>query len=386
MRLPDYQGASIVNLMSSIIVGLGDTRPDYPALRALEPVELRESRHVVLLVIDGLGYHYLEQHHPRSCLRSHLRARLTSVFPSTTASAVTTFVTGTAPQQHGLTGWFTWFRELGVVAASLPFRTRAGGASLSALGVSADSVFDTPALSERIGRRCCIVLPRRIVDSDYTRAYAGSAERYGYGPMGELFRQVRRLLVRAREPTYIYAYWPELDALAHAHGIASGVVAEHLSSLDRAFAGLVDGLAGTDTTLLVTADHGFVDTTPETRIHLDDHPELARTLMMPLCGEPRAAYCYVASGERRAFESYVARELGGCVHLYTSEELLVRGLFGSGEPHPRLRGRIGDYILVMKDAYSMRDAVPGEKAFVHVGVHGGTTGAEMDVPLIVVRP
>lgn len=387
MHLPDYQGGSIVNLMCSILRGLGSrgAATDYAPLAALPPDELRESKHVVLLVIDGLGHEYLRRRHPDSYLWRRSRGPLTSVFPSTTASAVTTFLTGTAPQQHAVTGWFGWFRELGVVAASLPFRVRAGGGSLGAMGVSARSVFDRPSVFERIDRRSHIVLPRHIVDSDYTRVHAGPAERHGYASMAELVRCIRGRVRGARRPSYVYAYWPELDALAHANGVDSAPVQEHLRALDAGFEELVRGLSGTGTTLVVAADHGFVDTTPQTRMHLDEHPRLARTLRMPLCGEPRAAYCYVIPQERRAFERYVEEHLAERVSLHRSEELVERAFFGLGEPHPRLRDRIGDYVLLMKGRYTLRDAVPGEAPPVHVGVHGGTSADEMHVPLIVAR-
>ena len=63
MELPDYQGGSIVNLMRSIERAL-DARPcdaaiAYPESQALPASALAGARNIVLLVIDGLGYDYL---------------------------------------------------------------------------------------------------------------------------------------------------------------------------------------------------------------------------------------------------------------------------------------------------------------------------------------
>ena len=91
--LPDYHGGSLVNLMSSIATALGGSSP-YPPLAALPPQAMAGARHLVLLVVDGLGFDYLSSRD--GALRSHLRGRLTSVFPSTTASAIPTFLTGLA--------------------------------------------------------------------------------------------------------------------------------------------------------------------------------------------------------------------------------------------------------------------------------------------------
>ena len=99
LTLPDYRGGSLVNLMSSITTALGSSSP-YAPLTALLPAALADARHLVLLVVDGLGHDYLLGRD--SALRRHLRSPLTSVFPSTTASAIPTFLTGLAPQQHEL--------------------------------------------------------------------------------------------------------------------------------------------------------------------------------------------------------------------------------------------------------------------------------------------
>ncbi len=125
MIMPDYHGGSIVNLMASIVQALGAEERLYPPLRALPPARLT-SRNIVLLVIDGLGHDSLITHCRDGVLARHMKDRITSVFPSTTATAITTFLTGTAAQQHGVTGWFMYFRELGGVLAVLPYQPRHG--------------------------------------------------------------------------------------------------------------------------------------------------------------------------------------------------------------------------------------------------------------------
>jgi hypothetical protein len=51
-----------------------------------------------------------------------------------------------------------------------------------------------------------------------------------------------------------------------------------------------------------------------------------------------------------------------------------------------LRERVGDYTLVMKANWTIKDWLPGEKHHTVIGVHGGVTEAEMMVPLVVVQP
>ena len=74
------------------------------------------------------------------------------------------------------------------------------------------------------------------------------------------------------------------------------------------------------------------------------------------------------------------------IWLYRSETLIEQGWFGPGEPHPKLKERVGDFTLVMKDNWTVKDWLPGEQRYKQVGVHGGVTEAEMIVPLMVALP
>ncbi len=384
MHLPDYRNGSIVNLMASVRAGLGSGDGLYAPLSELPPDELAEARNVLLLVVDGLGYEYLLGR-GETRLGQHLRARLTSVFPSTTASAITTFLTGTAPQQHGLTGWFMYFRELGTVSAVLPFTPRYGGPSFGKCGIDPASFFGHRPLFDELAVPSHVLSPANIVESDYSRSHCGRAHRSGYRNMEEFFASLGPILSHGRGRKYVYAYWSEFDSLAHHYGIGSRRVAGHFASLDAGFSALCEGLQGSDTLVVVTADHGLVDTDKRSRLWLEDHPELAETLALPLCGEPRVVYCYVRPDRRTQFLDYVRSALADQSDLFLSEGLVERGFYGHGPVHPRLRERIGDYALLMKGNYVLRDRLPAEQPPTHVGVHGGVSAAEMYVPLIVLR-
>ena len=385
MYLPNYRDGSILNLMQSILGGL-----DAPGaggvhghLADLEPGEVADARHVVLLVIDGLGRAQLEVG-PAPALRASLRGTMTSVFPSTTASAVTTFLTGLAPAEHAVTGWFMWLREIDSIVAPLPFTTRAGNAGLTARGVEPAGVFVGPTVFERVRADCHAVLPAELVDSAYTRAHTRGATPRGIERLEGLVDAIVDVVRNAPRRTYVSAYWPVLDTLSHEFG-ASGVrTRRHLAEIDLHFARLRTALAGSGTLLLVTADHGFVDIRPESRLDANSVPGLAPMLARPLCGEPRIAYCYVRDDCREDFVERAVDGLDGAACVVDSASMIEDGWFGPGEPHPRLHERVGDFALVMQDDYAIRDRIPGEKPFRHVGVHGGVSREEMRVPLVVV--
>jgi arylsulfatase A-like enzyme len=383
MSQPDYLGGSIVNLMASLILGLGGAPHDYMSLRALKPERLQRYRNIVLLVIDGLGNQYLTRAAAGSTLRAHLQGRITSVFPTTTATAITTFYTGLAPQQHGLTGWHSWFKELGCVLKVLPMRPRYGGASLGDVGIDATRLFGHVPVFDRISANSHVIAPQHIAHSDFNLAHRGRAEVRDYQTLEQMFEQVTRAVSTARERSYVYAYWPDLDRIAHEHGSSSDEANSHLAELDAGFARFLGRINGSDTLVIVTADHGIIDTAKECVIELEDHPGLAETLVLPLCGEPRVAYCYVQPDRRHDFERYVSHELAPYAALWPSRELVERNYFGLGISHPRLHERVGDYTLIMKDNFVIKDWLFAEQRYSQVGVHGGLSEQELYVPLIV---
>ncbi len=381
MELPDYQGGSLVNLMASLQMGLGGEQHDYAPLRQLGPTMVDAHRQVVLWVIDGMGYEWLLAHPQAVHLNAALQGRMTSVYPPTTASAITTFLTGDAPQQHGLTGWFIYFRELGTVLTVLPGRTRFGGTVYDAAEIDVVRLLGHRPFSQRIGVESYQLSPSYMVDSPFNLAHLGDSTRIGFRTLEELCAHT---LAIARRPgrRYISLYWPELDTFGHRFGIHSQETARHLLQLDRQFAALCEGLQGTDTLLIVCADHGQIDTTPEQTLQLEDYPELESSLVLPLSGEPRSAYCYLRSGCESRFDEMAAKAFDGLASVYESRTLLEQNWFGLGTPHPRLADRIGDRVLLMQRQAIIRDSLAQEKPYPLIGVHGGLSSAELWVPLI----
>ncbi|HYE38270.1 alkaline phosphatase family protein [Methylocaldum sp.] len=383
MLLPDYQGTSIVNLLSSLITGLGGEPNGYAPLDSLPAAEVSAYRNVVLVVVDGLGYEFLARRGQGSLLRQHLRSRMTSVFPSTTATAITSFLTGLAPQQHGLTGWHMYFKELGTVLAVLPGTPRYGGTPVGKCGIEMERLLGHVPMFNRIPLPSYIVSPRRIAHSDFNLAHQGRAELRAFDTLEQFFTVIAQTLRKDKRRKFIYAYWPELDHIGHENGLDSPEAEQHLTELDGALGVFLESIPGTDTLLVIAADHGQIDSSATRVIELDDHPDLSECLILPLCGERRAAYCYVKSGDAHRFERYVQDNLTPYLELHPSRDLLASGCFGLGAPHPRLAERIGDYALIMKENYVIKDWLPGERRYRQIGVHGGTSPEEMFVPLIV---
>ncbi|MGR8920717.1 MAG: alkaline phosphatase family protein [Gammaproteobacteria bacterium] len=386
VTLPDYDGGSIVNLMESIARRFGAAPGGYAPATLLDEARLAEVERIALVVIDGLGAELCGRIGRGAALDRHRAGILTSVYPPTTASAVTTFMSGLAPQQHGLTGWFMHFRKLGAVTAVLPFMPRYGREPLGRGGVLPADLIDAPSFATRIDAPAAALLPADLAESAFSQLLAAGAARTGYRGLDDFAARLARFCRGGDEAAFLYAYWPQLDYLAHVHGPSSAAVADHFAALDRALAPIVDAAAGSGTLVIVTADHGFIDTTTADRIDLEDHPALADMLTLPLCGEPRTAYAYVRAGAAAEFEACLDETLADAIDWHRAEDAVAAGWFGRGAPHPELTARLGDYVLCLRGRRTLRDRVVGERDLHLAGVHGGQAAAEQLVPLFLSGP
>lgn len=384
--LPDYRHGGLVNLMSSLVRGMGMNTTAYEPSELLSPDTVAQYDNVIFILIDGLGSHNLQQHGPQSSISKHRVGDLTSVFPSTTSAAITTLNTALAPQQHGATGWFMYLQELASVAAVLPFVPRVGGASYTESGVEVEQIISSKPFYGDLDRPSFAVTPNYILDSAYSQAMTRGAKRYGYGKLEAFYQSIVDRVQQQDGKKYIYAYWSEYDGMCHSYGVADKKTKEHFKEIDRGFSGLLKSLEGSHSLVVLTADHGLIDTTPERIIYIEDYPEVSECLRIPICGEPRACFCYVKPDKFDEFPQRVEKFLGEYCEVHTAAQLIEDEYFGLGEPHEQLASRVGDFILLLKENYVLKDRLINEKPFRQVGVHGGVSEQEMQIPLVLATP
>jgi len=387
-HFPDYRGGSLVNLLSSIIRAFGGTSP-HPGLRALDEAVFKGISRIVYLVLDGVGYKQLDRfmaagggehffaRHPG------LGLRITTVFPSTTAAAVTTLSTGAAPAEHGVLSWHLHLHDLGLVGAVLPGRTLTG-TRLAGKDFNLRRYLGLPSYLSSVRRHKRLLSFGALGRS----AYSNAGTRWnGYGAFQTLAGMERQTVSFAREGGrgVAYVYWPLYDSLCHREGVEARKTRLHLAEIDKSLGRLARGLAGTETLLLVTADHGVVDAPPPKRIELTAVPGLLDCLALLPAGDARQVSCFVRPAREARFREVVARHLAEACVCITGEELLESGLLGPGGPHPSLGNRVGDYVLLARDDYAFRVTPPLTKARIHKGNHGGLSSDEVYVPLYALR-
>jgi hypothetical protein len=382
---------------------------------------------VVCVLVDGFG---LEQWRRFESLTPSLgrlteRARvtpLTSVYPSETAAAITTLSTGRTPAEHGLLGWNVFDADRDLVYESLPFRTKAGAPAAEA-GVSPAELFAGEASTTRLSRAgvdARVLVPAALTASPHgTRAYA-DASVHGYDDLDDLAETLAGLVTGTAaagvEPTtsdgrtFVHAYLPHVDATSHRHGTTADAYATTVASVFDAVgrglgvgrngsgggAGGLDGPEGhargldpERTLVVVTADHGHVDTDPDGGIDLTSIPAVAESVRRTeagrpaIAGGPRNVHLYLDHGTVGRVRAALS-DLPAALRTYTRAEALANGLFGPGPHASRLADRVGDLIVIPGDESVWYDA-PGEDELDLVGMHGGLDPDEMLVPFAVAR-
>jgi len=372
---PDYNN-SIVNFTSSILKSFS-AKSLYSSFKELD--DLKKYKNIVFILIDGLGFQYLEKYGKKSFLKKHCIKKITSVFPSTTASATTTLETGVAPQQHGITGWFMFLKEVGVITKILPFKPRYGGLDFTKDKIQRKDIYTEKRIVDKIKSPAFIIYPDKIVDGKINKE---SKNLLVCKNFNHLILQIKNIIESSNSRKYIYAYWDKFDDLCHKKGCSSKEAYKHFCQIDKKISSLSKLIKDNSTAIIITADHGQIDTDKSKVIFIQDHPVLYESLSMPLCGEPRMAYCYVHPHKAEQFENYIKNNLSHCCEVYKSLDFLNKNFFGLFDANKNLADRIGDYILVMKDNYIIKDFLLTEKKKYNIGNHGGVSEDEMFVPLI----
>jgi hypothetical protein len=394
--LPSYDGGGLLNLVSSFAAACGTDALAYPALAGVDATAWGQARNLLLILIDGVGADFLQRTRPNGFLHRHQLGTLTSVCPTTTACAIPTLMTGLPPAAHGLTGWNVYLEEIDAITAVLPLTAR-GFRIGGFVPIDPQELFAYRKIYSCLPRPSHVVSPVKIAGSPFSRLHATGATLHPYYPVAhpwldkwpfcrrrrDFFGTLARICHEPGAPRFVYGYWPDFDHAAHGAGVDSQVAIMTFLDFESRLEAFMDELRGTDTLVVVTADHGFIDSPSDRQVHLDDHEAFAKMLSRPLCGERRFAYCYLNPGTRADFEDYVKTIFPGRMEAWSREKLLDESWLGPGPVNARLASRIGDYVLAMKEDWTIVDHDPDEKPIPMLGVHGGLSRQEMMVPLCV---
>ena len=385
LRRPSDAAPSFVDLVCAVQRAAGASTPATPHCETIA-AHLFDRSHLVLVLVDGMGMSALG--HPTVAdLRARVRLEIDSVFPATTACAMTTVATGQWPGRHGVPGWWAYLAEHDLPVTVLPFEERRSGRRLRRHGVQVPDIWPQPSRFAEATGSMEMHMPWKYLLSTFNRYLCGRSRTRGYRSLRHaqrrILRRMRTANRRGAESTVTFWYIPDYDSTCHTYGVTGSEARAKLEEIRDLLMELATA-APDDVRVAVTADHGLIDLGEGERAPLFDGDPLLDCLWSMPSGEGRTPHFHVRPGRERELVERLAERSGGRMAVLSQCEAEGLRLFGPEPLSDFARRRFGDYVGVTHAPFTLAYYASAEStALRHVGVHGGMCPDEVRVPLAV---
>jgi predicted AlkP superfamily pyrophosphatase or phosphodiesterase len=339
------------------------------------PLQFSSASRVLVVLIDGLGVEQIKQragHAP--WLASLLNAGTIShcAFPATTSANIASFGTGLWPGEHGLIGHLVWDRVQNErMNLLVGWNERTDPLIWQPHATVAEQALDVGIVTH-------VVAASEYRDTPYTRATMRGSQFSPAEKWSERFDRGLEIL-NDKTPSITYLYIPELDKYGHKNGWTSSGYATMLEELDVALRSFVSRQPK-GTGVVITSDHGMVETAKDRQLVLDDllekdgHTEFYG-------GDTRAGFVYLddASSTQQVISNL--QPMSYAFDALPIAEAIEMGLFGP--ICEQAKDRLPEILLLAKGNYTLyHSKFFKPRSFEMIAHHGSLSPAETRVPLI----
>lgn len=347
--------------------------------------KIGESEHYLFILLDGFGNYLLERNPKLSFFKEKRVQVLRSVFPSTTAAALSSLATAQYPSTHGAVGWWTHLSEHNLTSVYLPFMERKSGKTLHEFGIKPEEMYYEPSFYSTLKRRTKCYVPRYYVNSEFSRYSRAETLGQGYEKFDEALKSIEDFAFNGEGPSFQYFYFPEIDGTEHGEGTDSpSVVAlcEDVCAQIKTFSERHQGKIR----IVITADHGLIDIPEDNNFLIDDEHPLMDFLKVPPASETRIPMFFLKDLSQsdkfvEIFNEYFDQQFV----LISKENAIQKELFGpKASWHPVALARVGDYIALPKGPWTLQYRGENYPPLILKAVHGALSPEETQVPLIVI--
>lgn len=377
--MPDYNH-SILNLITSILKKY-NVETKYNSLKTIDDILKDKFQNVVLIILDGMGEAILKNVSPNGLFINNQKDIITSVYPTTTAAAMTTYYSGKPPTETGWISACLFFKEYGRNIKPLQEQDAYTHEKINQNNIKISDIIGYKTIYEQIEEASKDVKTYEIRPSNCAQKFKRTVEADN---IKEMCSKIQNLCEDG-EKKFILSYSSNPDTTIHATGCYSEETKEFILNAEKEIGELAKNLIATNTLLIVSADHGHQDINEN--IDILNIEELQDCLLMPAMFEPRNTTFFVKPDKKDKFEEIFKKIFKDKYLLYKKEELLKSGLFGEGQKHRKIDDFIGDYVAI---AVSDSQVLLGTHVSRALGItdekkatHAGLTSNEMEVPLIV---
>lgn len=374
---PNYEHC-ILNLINTILKHY-NVETKYNALPELEKILNNSYKNIVLVILDGMGEHILKRNSPNNFFVNNQKDKITSVCPSTTTAALTTYYSGKPPIETGWIAMSQYFKEYGRAIEMLRKIDSYTGEKINTSRLDVFDLIKYKPIYEQIEEAepevkayeinpgFCDARSKRNINADTIDLMCDSI----------------KAICNNNDKNFILAYSDKPDTLLHKYGCEALEVKEFIKDTEDKIEKMCEELEGTDTIVIVSADHGHKDI--NNTYSILDLKEIQDCIIMPASLESRAITFWIKSNKKEEFEKFFEDKMKNEYMLFTKEQFLDKNLLGYGIKHPKIDDFIGDYIAIaINDSIIKLETNTSKVKANKKSTHCGFTPNEMEVPLIVI--
>jgi len=350
---------------------------------ASESIELPEAQHYFLCLIDGLPDNFFLENEPNlTFLKSYDKYKtIRSGFPSTTATCLTSLVTGLDPMEHGIVGSAFCYNNQYFSPLRWSFLSTQGSIIQQ---MEPDILVPEGAWRDmfQAGIQINAFLPSAIADSQFTQKVFSDADIHSYENDTLLINKISQL-VRTTDRSFSYIYFDSLDDVGHLHGAGSEEWKNELFLLESIINN-ISKVIPKNAVLLVTSDHGMINLKNKNMIDFSKINNLKNETHL-ICGDIRARHIYLKPEYKH--EINLAKwnnYLGENFNIYSKQNAVDSLIFGTNV-NSTFQQRLGDLIIVSKNQHGLIDtsSLYDDYQTSWIGHHGALSDDEQNVPLLI---
>lgn len=373
---PDYYNNSILNTITSVLKKY-NVETEYNSLNELDKVLEKNYKNIVFIVLDGMGEKILNNISLDGFFNKNKLKTVTSVYPSATVAALTTYYSGLPPYASGWVAWSQYFKDYG---RAVDMFSQKESYERNDINKKIKNVFEEVVSYETIFEK---IEKNGIRAVEITPSYSS--------PRGKTSLRADNIddaldmvefISSAEGEKFIFVYSDNPDGVLHKYGCSSDEAKDFVLAAENKIKELSEKLS--DSLIIVTADHGQKDIN-KVYSTIDDEI-LFDTYLMPPTLESRAVAYYIKNDKKEEFKERFESLYKDEFLLLSKEEVLEKGILGYGNKHKRLDDFIGDFLAIsISDSIMRLETFLAEGKPVKKSTHCGLTDDEMLVPVITIE-
>jgi hypothetical protein len=319
---------------------------------------IRDDKKILFFLLDGLGSYQLEKN--EGILLKNRTKNISTTFPSTTNVVLTSFCTASTPREHGVLSYLMFDDDFGGVFNALVWNKIEENRAKAENYLQTKTIWET---FDNYNLKSTVFQPKDLSGSTLSKNIYRGANITTYESIEQLFEILETNQEHLSKFTFVY--YPPIDLAGHVYGSNSREYIEEIKFFEKNFENSLHKLK--DFTVVLTADHGMVDVEKTKRIKVDSSNPLIKFF-----GDNRSVFI---NGDMSLADELLENIPGKFI-----EQDVVHSLLGIGTSHSEYELRSPQLCFLPDEDFAV---IPSHLNDSLTGYHGGITGKEMTVPLII---